>query len=530
MRTCPACGETVSPNATSCGVCSAAVPPGRPLSIYLSSAAALLAIIAAAALLHSYLQPRITRPPTDFLPAATRAVIALDVRPSSPGARLVGSNWSPDNIAALADRAQQLAQTMVDLTGLQLDLREDASRWFGGELLAASIGGVPPALGPRSLILISRVTDPRHARRDLDRAITELAREAGWRRMTVRSDTRAITVWGEPGGKSAVAYTVLDGCLLLSANDEVIEACLQSSTNPSDRLTETTEFTQTRAPLPGNPLLWAYVSTSDVFDAARYFLPEARRGWGELLRAYLGRKPVPRSPRKPPTSRSISTGALALALTPEKDGVRLHLSYRREGIGRTTAGADSSGELLKLLPREVAGYALIRDLHGLASLPAERPGQPVGAAAPFRPWALFPFFSFQPSDLPDSLLLAVMPGKTGGHHPRVAAALGGKGAVRTGLWLSKLIPNTQMYEAAGATVLTSRADVIKKLQEAATDPSKRLEVKTESGARLQAWARPGQLSPAFHGIGEIEIKLLDNPTGAQGAIYIKAEPRYLLGR
>ena len=505
------------------------MPPGRPFSIYLSSAAALLAIIAAAALLHSYLQPRVTRPPTDFLPAATRAVVAFDVRPSSPGARLVGSNWSPDNVAALADRAEQLAQTMVDLTGLQLDLREDASRWFGGEVLAASIGGVPPALGPRSLVLISRVTDLRRARRDLDRAVAELAREAGWRRMTLRSDARAITVWGEPGEKSAVAYTVLDGCLLLSTNDEVIEACLQSSANPSDRLTETTEFTETRSPLPGNQLLWAYVSTSDVFDAARYFLPEVRHGWGALFRAYLGRNRMPPSPWQPPASRSMSAGTLALALTPEKDGVRLHLSYRRAGTGRTTAGVDSSSELLKLLPREAAGYALIRDLNGLASPPAEHPGRPAGAAAPFRPRGLFPFFSFQPSDLPDSLLLAVIPGQTGGHHPRVAAALGGKGAVRTGMWLSKLIPNTQMYEAAGATVLTSRADVFKTLQEAAADPRKRLEVEAKPGARLQAWARPDQLSPSLHGFSEVEVKLLDNPIGAQGEIYIRAEPRYLLG-
>ncbi len=525
MRTCPSCGETVGTGEASCGVCGAAMPPRRSIGIYVLSGAALLAIIAAAAFLHSYLQPRVTRAPIDFLPATTRAVIALDLRASSSGAQLVNANWSRDDVAALSDRAEQLAQMLVDMTGLQLDLREEAARWFGGELLVASIGGISPPLGPRSLVLIARITELRQARRDLDRAVEKMAEEAGWRRMVVRSDGRAITVWGEPGGESAIAYAALEGCLLVSANDEVIESCLRTAANPSDGLTEAVEFKEIYASLPKKALFWSYVSADEAFDAARYLLPKLRRGWGELLRAYLGRTEMTAFTRQKPTDRATSSGSLGLALIPEKDGVRLSLNYRRAGGRKRTTVSDTSSKLFTLLPREAAGYALIRDLPSLVT-PSRPPAKP---GRFYQPWGLFPFLPFQYNDLPDSLMLTMIPSQTSGHRPRVAAALEGKGAAQTGLWLSKLIPNTMMYEADGVTVLTRRLEVFKAMEGAASDPVKRLEVKVEPDTRLQAWARPEQLSPAFHGIGEIEIKLLDNAKGAQGEIYIKAEPRYLLG-
>jgi len=47
--------------------------------------------------------------------------------------------------------------------------------------------------------------------------------------------------------------------------------------------------------------------------------------------------------------------------------------------------------------------------------------------------------------------------------------------------------------------------------------------------RVEAWVCPAELSPRFAHIGEIGLKVRDDPAGAQGELYVKAEPRYLLG-
>ena len=528
MRACPACGESVSPGATSCGVCGSALPHRWRLGVYFGSAVVLVAIIAAAALLHSYLQARVIRPPTDFLPAVTRAVVVLDVRPTAPAALLVGSTWSPTDVDALADRAVQLAQTMVDWTGLQLDVKKDASRWFGGELLAASIGGVGShASGPRSMVLITRVTDLHRARRDLDRAVADLAHEGGWRRTVLRSDARAVTVWGEPGRQSAIAYAAADGCLLVSPNDKAVEACLKSAADPSDRLTETPEFKETRTPLPGNALLWCYLGASDLLDATTELLPELWHGWPEVLRAYLGRSPTTPRPGPRPTARAA--GTLAFAATPEKDGIRLHLNYRRSAAEQSMPASPAADDLLKFIPRETAAYAIVRDLQRI-TLPAPRHQRyRPDAARPFHLWGPLSLLLLPPRDLSGSVLVAVMPRHNGKRAPALAGALADGGAAETGQWLSKLLPHAQKAETEGVTILASDKDTLEAIQAAARTPAKRLQVKAEPGVRVEAWVCPAELSPAFERIGEIGLKVRDDPAGAQGELYVKAEPRYLLG-
>jgi hypothetical protein len=525
MRTCPRCGEEVASGAETCGACGAALPPSWRLRPYLISAASLVAIIIAAALLHSLLQSKVVHSPLEFLPGSTRAVVDLDLRPRGPSVQLLQHTWSASDRKELAVRAYDLAQRMVDWSGLQLDVRKDASQWFGGEVLVASIGA-PQARSftPRSAVLVARVTSLRHARGDLDRSVKELAREGSWQRRTLRSDGRAITVWGKPDGRSEIAYAAVDGCLLVSTSSELVDLCLKTLRTPSEGLSETSSFRASRRGIPNDAFVWCYLSAADLLHASREVAPYVTQGWMGLARRYLALRNAASVPRTTPSDG----GAIAAAVTPEKDGLRVRASYLRAGKGQAGPASNEGVELLQLVPREAAAFGFVRDLPDLLGVfyPADRRGGRQ-RHAPSIYWGPLRLV-VQPESLPKSVLVALLP-RQGTSRPALAAALMGGGAEQTSAWLLQMMPSAKAAEVARARLLAGDEQGLTQLRNAAGDPASRLRLGISDEVVLQAWARPGALSPSFTRVEELSFILLRNPTGADAQISIKAEPRYLLG-
>ena len=530
MRVCPQCGEAVTPGERTCGLCGAEIPAGRPLRLYLASAASLAALLIAAALLHSYLETRTIRPPTDFLPNSAVAVIGLDLRPGGPAKLLLETTWDQSDTEILADRAVELAQRGLDWTGLQLDLAENASDWFGGEALVASVKhSSTRALSPKSLVLIARATDPRRARSDLDRSVAELAREAGWERSVRRADGHTIVVWGQPNERSEIAYAALDGCVLLAASEELVELCLETAQAPSRSLIQSEEFKETVRLLPPDAFLWCYASAPDLLHAARTLLPELRRGWLGLAKAYLWTAARPPS-EGPSGGTRTATGSVAFALTPEGDGLRLHANYWRGPTKATPASTPDSAKLLDLVPRDAAAFALVRGFPALVSsfLPSPDRTPRRRAFVPFGLWDPLGFL-LQEENLPESILLTVLPRDDDAHPVAIAAALSGTGAAETARRLHQLLPKAVGEEIEGVQVFAADAEGLRQFQQAAHDEAARLDILTRPDVRLQAWARPGELWPALDKIGDLGFTVRENATGAQADLHLKAEPRYLLG-
>ncbi len=530
MRTCPECGETVPHPAGSCGACGADLRRGRPLRGYLASALALVAIIAAAALLHSYLQKRVIRPPADFLPSSASAVISLDVRRDSAAGRALQTSWPADDRRILAERATELAQRIIDWTALPLDVREEAARWFDGELLAASIGEPEGrAFGPRSFVLIARVTDGRRARGDLDSSAADLAREVGWERSVLRSDGRAIVVWGEPDRRSEISYAAQDGCLIVSANSELVDLCLRTAAEPERRLSAKREFAQTCGSLPDEAFLWCYARAPELVQTVRSFLPALRHGWMGLARAYLGRRGPPWT--SDTTARSLSSlGHIGLAVTPETNGVRVHANYWREPRGQIAGPAPDLARLGDLIPRDAAAFVLVRGLPSLLSslLPARSSAREQRAR---RPGLLEDDLRalLAAEHIPETLLVMLLPRANEDRPQVVAAAFAGPGAEETARRLGETIPRAAVGEIKGAHVLATDREGLGEVERAARDRGSRLDVRIDPHARLQAWAQPAQVSPALDRLDEIDLSARDNASGGRGNLYVKAEPRYLLG-
>lgn len=530
MPVCPECGEGVALGENTCGACGADVPPARPRRLYLMSAAALAAIVIAAAILHSFLETRILRSPTDFLPASTYAAIDLDVRPGSPAMLRIESAWQESDAEILAGRAVELAQWALDWTGLQLDLNEDASSWFGGEVLAASIAPSRlRTLTPRSVVLIVRATDLRRARRDLDQSVAELARESKWERSVLRANGHAIVVWGLPNDESEIAYAALDGCILLSASEDLVQLCIETAENPSQTLTESAEFKEATRSLPSDAFLWCYASTPDLIRTARTLLPELRRGWLGLARAFLGQSVSPRVVMDPDGS-ATPPGSIALALTPESDGLRLHANYWAGPGKAPSALSPESAKLLDLVPRGAVAFALVRGLPDLVSpflpnpdrLPKRR------AFLPFLFWDPMGFL-LQEGDLPEAVLVTVLPKDGKAREVAIATALSGPDAAKTAQRLQQLMPQVKTAIVQDAQIFATDAEALRQLQEAAGDEDARLDISTQPDVRLQAWARPGEVWPALGNIGDAGFQVRDNATGAQMELSVKAEPRHLLG-
>lgn len=530
MPVCPECGEEVALGENTCGACGTDVPPARRRRRYFVSAAALAAIIIAAALLHSFLETRIVRSPTDFLPAATHAVIDLDVRPGSPAMLRIESTWQESDAEILAGRAVEFGQWALDWSGLQLDLSQDASSWFGGEILVASIASSRlRTLTPRSIVLIARVTDLRRARRDLDRSVAELARDGGWERSVLRAQGHTIVVWGHPNERSEIAYAALDGCVLLSASEDLVELCIETAQDPAQPLTESAEFKEATRSLPADAFLWCYASAPDLIHTARTLLPQLRRGWPGLARAFLRQSAAPRG-EMGPGGADTPPGGVALALTPEGDGLRLHANYWAGPGKAPSALSPESARLLDLVPREAVAFALVRGLPDLVSPLLSAPDR----SPKHRAFLSFLFwdpigFLLQEGDLPEAVLVTVLPRDGEARHLAIATALSGPDTAETARRLQQILPQARTATVQDFQVFATDAEALRQLQEAAQDEAARLDIRTQPDVRLQAWARPGEIWPALDSIGDIGFKVRENATGAQAELHLEAEPRNLLG-
>jgi hypothetical protein len=498
----------------SCGLCGAAIGSGGGPALwpYLVGAGVLAILLVAAVALHSYLRPAVVRPPSAFLPESTLAVVNLDLRPGSPARLEVEKTWSREDRELLAQRGVQLMQRLVDWSGLQLDLREDASAWFGGEALVASIGGGRfRAPGPRSLVLIVRTTDLREARRDLDRAVEELAREGEWRRSTVRVQHQPITVWSRANGSSAMAYAVADGCVVLSANEELVRACLESASGSGGRLKETEGFQEAARSLPKTALIWGYASAPDMIGSVRRLLPALQNGWWGVARAFLRQ-----SDPEPTAEVEARPGSVAFAVSPEKEGIRLHGVYWRGPAAEKQAEPAAADELFRLVPREAAGFMLVRGFNDLA--PALLDGDSAKPAAQFP----LPFWNpmhmlLQRESLPESVLIMALPRKPEEERFATAAALMGGGAGTTAARLRTMLPHASVGKVGKIEVIAADEEGLRQIEKAASDEKARLDVSTEPDVIIQTWARPAEFWPAMERIGDLGFRVRSEATGDQGS-------------
>ncbi len=223
-------------------------------------------------------------------------------------------------------------------------------------------------------------------------------------------------------------------------------------------------------------------------------------------------------------------GSIAFALTPEPDGLRLHANYWRGPSKETPSLRPESAELLHLVPREAAAFALVRGFPDVVSSLVPQSGR----ASKGR--ALLPFVFWNPlgsllreENLPEAVLVALLPREGTSHKLALAGALSGPGAAETIRRLRRLLPEAEAAEIEGIQVFATDAQGLRQFQEAAQHSSARLEIQTQPEVRLQAWARPGQLWPALDNIGDLGFTVWESAAGGQLELYLKAEPRDLLG-
>jgi hypothetical protein len=500
------------------------LPIGRPLRAYLISGLALAVVIAAAALLQSLLGRRATRSPTDFLPTSASVSVNLDVRPEASSLL----RWPAEDRRILAERAVQLAQRMVDGTGLQLDLEERASRWFGGQLVVASFAG-PHALllAPRSFAVIARVTDTRRAGSDVDKAVSELAAEAGWERSILRSDGQAVVVWGEPERRSELAYAAIDGCLIVSANSDLVELCLEAAGDAGQRLVDTAEFGDVFRPLPDDSFLWCYATTADLLPAARSLVSVLSEGWVGFVRSYFGHRSRPAERGQRGVEAEVP-GRLAIAITAETDGLRVHANYWREPRREVSSRGTEASEIVYFAPPEAAALLLLHRLPDLASLLLPESSS---SSAPWGVRRSYPMRVLRSllagERVPDSVLLTLVPREDGGRGHALAGAFAGAGSAQAAERVAKLLPDGKSVDLDGSALFASGDEGLRRLQQAAKLPKKRYEI--DADVRAFAWARPADVWPAVGWLGEASFTVRDNASGGQAELYLRGEPRHFLG-
>ncbi len=534
MPNCPRCGEDSALGSGTCNGCGAELASQAGLRTYVISALALVAIIIAAAVLHSYLQSRVVRRPMEFLPATTRLVLMLDIRRGSPSLRTLNQEWSQGDRLQLTARGLELAQQMVDWSGLQLDLRKDALKWLGGEIAIASIGVQSGrSFAPHDLVLVARITDMAKARRELDHSVEGLARAGEWQKSTLRSDGQAITVWGRISSRSEIAYATLDGCLLVGASAQHVDLCMKTARHAVDRLADTSEFRSARARVPSEAFIWCYLKADDLAQLSREVTPALLRGgWLGLVRQYL--RPTGAIPSR--VAEVGEGGVLAMAVTPEAYGARVRLSYLRAGKRETQGARDqAASRLLQLIPRDAEAFAFVRDVPGAASIvratygpgrgpAALNPGTEEGLSMPPDPLSTI----LQPEGMPQSALVILLP-RQGPSRPRLAAALMGGGAEQISNLLAKAVPEAKAAAVANARVVASNEQDLRQIQETASDGAKRRKIEIDDEVMVQLWATQEALSPILPGIEELGFTLRRDSTGAQGELRIETEPRLLLG-
>jgi hypothetical protein len=434
----------------------------------------------------------------DFVPRSAALLLALDLHPDAPAVARLRSQWPPADVELLSRRAIDLAQSALDWTALDLDIEDDVSRWFGGRLVVASLGG-PPSLpiGPHSSVLIASVTDTHRARADLDRAVSDLAREAGWRRSVARSAGQPVITWGETEETPAIAYAVADGCLLVSPSASVVARCLEVAETGADRLADEEALRHACASLPPDAIIWGYASTPH--------LP----------------RPAPEPDAEAPA------GALAFALTPEADGLRIHAGYWHPPSGEPREeGPDH--HLADSLPAGATAFLLLRDVPRLLALWADDrtpPSRPPGML-PLTPGPLAPIL--QPDSLPDDLLLALLPPAEEGASPQLLVVFAGDRAPAAAATLSKLFPGAHTAEIGDLRAVATGPQALSACRRAVEDPASRHPVEVTPATALAFWVGPDALS-RVKVVEEIEATVRRTPPGGSAEAYLRARPGRLLG-
>ena len=537
MPTCPTCGREHTASVDLCEACGARLAPRRRRRGYLLSILLLAVIVAVALLSHLLFQSHFVRPPSDFLPTSTLLAVGADLRPNSPAVFHLRQTWSRSDADRLSERAIDAAQELVSWTGLQLDLREDASAWFGREIVAAALGDPDGTTGGLpTFVLIARVTNMRRARASLDRSVRPLAREAGWTRSVIRQHGRSIIVWGKPSEEAALAYALHEGCLLIASSDTVIDRCLTAARDPSERLTSTEPFAAACGPVLADSLVWCYGSVPHLHQQLYDALPRLRSGWLSLFRYYrrgAGGRPALRTAT--PGSRQLGIGVFAAALIPESDGIRLRASYYR-GEPREATPPEEWSLLAELLPSETVAYAFLHeplrwlallDFLTLPRLPQRGPALP---AVPARTLLQLALGWLGLKELPPDALLALIPGDPDKPRPALVVAIPHPQPPDAAPPRASLLPLPISKEQIGdRLVVATDHTALEQCRRAARDPGHRLPLDLEPGARLQAWADPARILSSVPGVGELRIEVRDNLQGAEGELLLQVEPRALLG-
>lgn len=506
-------------------------PTGRPIGRYVIAALGLIAIMVVAALVHNLLRPRVERPPAEFLPSSTRAAVAIDLRPDGPAMRTMKQVWSKSDMEHLARRATDLSQEMVEWTGLKLDVRKDASPWFGGEVVVGTFAGEDtPAFAPRAMVMIARVTSMRQARNALDRAVKPMAKELEWRRLIARRAGSDVIVWRDPMDQAKMAYATRDGCAIASPSLDAVETCLLAARNPKGRLIAGDAFRRSFARLPGDTVMWMYLDVGQAAQVARRIVTGLQRGWFQVLRQFSRGSLL-----ETEDGEQKDAGSLAIAAAPVKDGLRLKAVYAwAKAAAEKPGGRNRLGELASLLPKTTVAYALAHRAQRLMPAGSRQDGEREG-----RPPSMFPFAFLGPMagarSLPENLLVVAVARpdgeQTGVARDRaiVVAAPTEEMTLPARLFLAALLRKSVSADIGEFSVLATDEETLDQCRRALEQKGERLPGSHGSGRELEMWAQPSRVSGTMGGIAEMDLTAWESDGGGEGEMVIKAAPGKLLG-
>ena len=501
----------------------------RPIWLYAVAAATVVVAIAAVMIAEQFLRPGMTRPPADFLPATARAVVAFDLRPSSPAVLKMRQVWSKSDVDRLEHRAIDLSQSIVDWTGLKLDVRKDVQPWFGGEMVVGTVRtDTAPAFSPRSVVLVARATSMRRARAALDRATNPTAQKMEWKRLIARRDSDTITVWRDEMHHSQVAYATRDGCIVVSPSLDVVADCLVAAQHPAERLVTSAAFTRSYERLPPDTAIWAYFDVATAARVTQQVMPALLRGWIWALRK-LAYGMYGRQTNAPEHGRR-ERGALAVAISPNKDGVLLKGVYASTEETAASAVPNQLEQLGRLLPRDTAAYVLAHEPGRLA---------PTQARPSASRRSILPFMFLGPAaglaSLPDNLLVAAVaspgasPSQTAGRLATIVAAPAEEMIPPARLLFGALLKESSSATIGDFYVMATHQEALTRCRRAFADKRERLPIAHRADRELDAWAEPSRLSRTMEGVKEVGLTAWASPGGGEGEVVVKAEPRRLLG-
>lgn len=232
-----------------------------------------------------------------------------------------------------------------------------------------------------------------------------------------------------------------------------------------------------------------------------------------------------------PDGSTASGGSVALAVTPESDGVRLHANYWAGKEVSPSTSSPHSTQLLDLVPGDAVAFAVLRGLPRLVSPLVGDSGPPSGGRDVFVPFIFrYPMsFLLDDGSIPEAVLITILPSKSDERDFVAAAAFAGLDTDETIGRIQKFVPQIATATINEAQVFAANAEALDRIRAAAEDEAARLETRALPDVRLQAWGRPGELWPRLERFGDVGFQVRDKATGAQMELSVKAEPRYLLG-